>query len=190
MDISLRFKEFLLSILTFMSQLLPRSSHSPPTQPQPSQTTDPEAPPVTPVLAEQNIEQRNPQWQDIIMGFFVSHQPFKSHSSSRKVHPNFIFTFAFFHCGTHFLCSLCGQIYRLQVPSLSSNSRWSCGLLCHYCVLPCNNDSHAALPQVSHLGYLCCLGHRFRIQLFPSAGLIRFCLVGIPCFWYLCNIVV
>ena len=66
MDISLRFREFLLSILTFMSQLLPRSSHSPPTQPQPSQPTDPEA---TPVAAEQNIEPQNPQWQGIIMGF-------------------------------------------------------------------------------------------------------------------------
>nr|POE52355.1 hypothetical protein CFP56_65587 [Quercus suber] len=54
-----------------MSQLLPRSSHSP-TQPQPSQTTDPEAPPVTPVLAKQNIEPRNPQWQDIIMGFCLT----------------------------------------------------------------------------------------------------------------------
>ena len=69
MDISLRFREFLLSILTFMSQLLPRSSHSPPAQPQPSQTTDPEATPVTPVVAEQNIKLQNPQWQAMVMGF-------------------------------------------------------------------------------------------------------------------------
>ncbi|KAL4633960.1 hypothetical protein ACB092_04G161600, partial [Castanea dentata] len=39
-----------------MSQLIPPSSHTPPTEPQPSQTTDP-------------IEPRNPQWQEIIMGF-------------------------------------------------------------------------------------------------------------------------
>ncbi|KAK7844330.1 hypothetical protein CFP56_010996 [Quercus suber] len=69
MDISLRFREFLLSILASMSQLIPPSSHTPPTEPQPSQTTDPEAPPVTTVVAKQNIELRNPQWQDIIMGF-------------------------------------------------------------------------------------------------------------------------
>ena len=42
-----------------MSQLLPRSAHSPPTQPQLSQTRDPEEPPVTPVIARQNIEPRD-----------------------------------------------------------------------------------------------------------------------------------
>ncbi|KAK4566571.1 hypothetical protein RGQ29_002728 [Quercus rubra] len=69
------FKEFLLSIRLYthvaMSQLLPRSAHSPPTQPQPSQTTDLESPPVTPVpvVARQNMEQRNLQWQDLIFGF-------------------------------------------------------------------------------------------------------------------------
>uniref|UniRef100_A0A7N2RBK6 Uncharacterized protein n=1 Tax=Quercus lobata TaxID=97700 RepID=A0A7N2RBK6_QUELO len=52
-----------------MSQLIPPSSHTPPTGSQPSQTTDPEAPPVTTVVAKQDIEPRNPQWQDIIMGF-------------------------------------------------------------------------------------------------------------------------
>lgn len=54
-----------------MSQLVPKSSHSPPTQPQPSQTTDLESPPVTPVpiVARQNMEQRNLQWQDLIFGF-------------------------------------------------------------------------------------------------------------------------
>ena len=69
MEISLRFREFLLSILASMSQLIPPSSHTPPTESQPSQNTDPEAPPVTTVVAKQNIEPRNPQWQDIIMGF-------------------------------------------------------------------------------------------------------------------------
>ena len=54
-----------------MSQLVPKSSHSPPTQLQPSQTTDLESPPVTPVpiVARQNMEQRNLQWQDLIFGF-------------------------------------------------------------------------------------------------------------------------
>ena len=69
MDIFRCCREFLLSILTSMSQLLPRSAHSPPTQPQLSQTTDHEEPPVTPVIDRQNIEPRNPKWQDIIMGF-------------------------------------------------------------------------------------------------------------------------
>ncbi len=64
-----RFTHFLLSILPFVSHLLPKSSHSPPTQPPPSQTTDPESQPVTPVVARQNIERRNLEWQDIIMGF-------------------------------------------------------------------------------------------------------------------------
>ena len=55
----------------FVVQLLPRLSHSPPTQPQPSQTTDLESPPVTPVpvVARQNMEQRNLQWQDLLFGF-------------------------------------------------------------------------------------------------------------------------
>lgn len=71
MDIALRFKNFLVSILTSISQLLPKSSNSPPTQSQPSQTMDLESPPVTPVpvVTRQNLERRNLQWQDIIMGF-------------------------------------------------------------------------------------------------------------------------
>ena len=71
MDIVHRFKAFLLSILGSRSPLLPTSSHSPPTLPQPSQTTELESPTITPVPddARQNIEQRNLQWQDIILGF-------------------------------------------------------------------------------------------------------------------------
>ena len=64
--IALRFKNFLVSILTYISQLLPKSSNSPPTQ-----TMDLEAPPATPVPAvtRQSLERQNLQWQDIIMGF-------------------------------------------------------------------------------------------------------------------------
>ena len=53
------FIEFLLSILESMSQLLPRSSHSPPAQPQLSQTTDLESQTPVPVVVRKNIEQRN-----------------------------------------------------------------------------------------------------------------------------------
>lgn len=69
MNIVHRFKAFLRSILGSRSPLLPISSHSPPTLPQPSQTT--ESPTITPVPddARQNIEQQNLQWQDIILGF-------------------------------------------------------------------------------------------------------------------------
>ncbi|KAL4632279.1 hypothetical protein ACB092_04G038400 [Castanea dentata] len=69
--IVLRFKNFLVSILAYISQLLPKSSNSPPTQSQSSQTMDLESRPVTPVPAvtRQSLERRNLQWQDIIMGF-------------------------------------------------------------------------------------------------------------------------
>ena len=87
-----RFTDFLLSILPFMSHFLPKSSHSPPTQPPPSQTTDLESPPVTTVVARQN----NCSLQDIVHGmdvvrrrvtdFLLSILPFMSHLLPKSSH--------------------------------------------------------------------------------------------------------
>ena len=91
------------------------------------------------------------------------------HTSS--VPTSFIFPFAFPHCDTRLLYSLCRQTNQLQVSGPVSSGRESCGLLADHCILPCNFDTHAAEPQVFQLGYVWCLiAHRFRIPLL----LVRF----------------
>ena len=59
MEIVCCFIKFFLSIFESMSQFLPRSSYSPPAQPQIPQTTSLESPTPVPVVARQNIEQQN-----------------------------------------------------------------------------------------------------------------------------------
>ena len=103
------------------------------------------------------------------------------HTSS--VPTSFIFPFAFSHCNTCLLYSLCRQTNQLQVSGPGSSGRESCGLLSDHCILPCNFDTHAAEPQVFHLGYVWCLiAHRFCISLL-LVQVLQLCCWEIPCFW-------